>query len=406
MMTLEEALVRLRGSFRAAVGTETVPLRAALGRVLAEDLVAGRDVPPHDNSAMDGYAVRVADLSADLPTRLPVTGRIAAGHPLDRPARPGEALRIFTGAPMPEGTDTVVMQEDVTLDGDHVILPPGIPAGANRRCRGEDVAAGTTIIPRGRLLRAQEIGLAASVGRSELPVAERLRAAVFSTGDELRDPLAGAAPPPGCVFDANRFTALALLEGLGCAVTDLGILPDDRAAMAKALAAAARGHHLIVTSGGVSEGEEDHVKAAVEEQGDLHFWKMAIKPGKPVALGRVGRAAFVGLPGNPVSAMVTFMLVGRAVALLLMGRDDIVPPRIPVRAGFSFRRKPGRREWLRVHLERDEDDGLVARKFSSEGSGILTSMVDSDGLVEVPEAVAVIEPGTWVDYISFSEVMR
>lgn len=406
MISLDEALDRLRARFVPAVGTEAVPLREALGRVLAEDLVAARDVPPHDNSAMDGYAVRSADLDSSAPTRLPVGGRIAAGHPLDRPIRAGEALRIFTGAPMPEGADTVVMQEDVTADGDFVILPVGVKAGANRRQRGEDVRAGQVVIPKGRLLRAQEIGLAASVGAAQLRVFEKLRVAVFSTGDEIRDPAGGAEPPPGCVFDANRFTVMALLEGLGCAVTDLGVLPDERRAIVSALKVAAPGHHLLVTSGGVSEGEEDHVKGAVEDLGELHFWKMAIKPGKPVALGQVGKTPFVGLPGNPVSAMVTFLLVGRGVALLLMGRDDIAPPRIPVRAGFDFKRKAGRREWLRAHLEREADGTLVARKFRSEGSGILTSMVAAQGLVEVPETVDRIENGAWVDYIPFSEVMR
>ena len=404
LMTAAEALARLRDRLAPVTGTETVPLRDALGRTLAEDLVAERDVPPHDNSAMDGYAVFYEDLDTGGETRLPVGGRIAAGHPLDRPARRGEALRIFTGALLPEGPDTVIKQEDVRLDGDDVILPPGEKRGSHCRKRGEDVTEGDVIVPAGRRLRAQEIGLAASSGRSDLLVRTRLRAAVFSTGDEIRDP--GGETPPGCVFDANRYAVMGLLEGLGCSVTDLGILPDDPETVRRALAEAAPAHDLIVTSGGVSAGEEDHVRGVVESLGALHFWKLAIKPGKPIALGYVGDAAFIGLPGNPVAAMVTYLMIGRAVTLLLMGRDDIDAPRVPVKAGFDWSRKAGRREWLRGHLARNEDGTLTARKYHADGSGILTSMVASDGLIEIPEDVDTVSVGGVVDFIPFSEVMR
>lgn len=404
LMTVAEALEALQDRLSPVTGTETVDLRSALGRVLAEDVVAGRDVPPHDNAAMDGYTVFFDDLEPDGETRLPVTGRIAAGHPLDRAARRGEALRIFTGAPMPDGPDTVVKQEDVRREGDDVVLPAGLKQGTHRRRRGEDVREGDVIIPAGKLLRAQELGLAASAGRGSLLVRTALRVAVFSTGDEIRDP--GSTPPPGCVFDANRFAVMGLLEGLGCAVTDLGILPDDPNAIREALAGAAPEHDLVVTSGGVSAGEEDHVKGAVEALGSLHFWKMAIKPGKPIALGQVGEAAFIGLPGNPVAAMVTYLMIGRAVTLSLMGRSDLAPPRLPLPAGFSWERKAGRREWLRAHLVHGTDGGLTVRKYPHDGSGILTSMVASDGLIEVPEDMDRIEPGQPVDFIPFAEVMR
>lgn len=401
---LGDALSMLAARLSPVTGTETVSLRAALLRTLAEDVVAPRDVPPHDNTAVDGYAVFFDDLKTDTETRLPVTGRITAGHPLDRAARRGEALRVFTGGLMPEGPDTVFMEEDCDTDGEQVILKPGITRGANRRFHGEDVRAGSVIIRSGRLLRAQEIGLAASVGRSGVTVRRRLRTAVLSTGDEVCDP--GGEAPPGCIFDANRYTIMGLLEGLGCAVTDLGILPDTMDAIRDALAGAADTHDLIITSGGMSLGEEDHVKEAVESLGTLHFWRLAIKPGRPIALGTVGGTTFVGLPGNPVAVMVTFMRIARPVVLLLSGRSDIEPPLFRVRAGFDFKKKLGRREWLRARLVTDADGGVTAIKHPAAGAGILTSMVESDGLIELPEDQGALAEGTMVDFLPFAEVTR
>lgn len=405
MMSVSRAWDLLRERVVPLGGAEAAALDAALGRVLAADVLAARSVPPHDNSAVDGYAVYHADLAVEGASRLPVTGRVAAGHPLGRPARRGEAVRIFTGAPMPDGEDggpdTVYMEEDATIDGDHVVLPAGLKQGANRRFKGEDVAEGRVILKAGTRLRAQEIGLAASVGVAELSVRPRLRAAVFSTGDEVRDP--GEAAPDGCIFDSNRFTVKALLAGLGCAVSDLGILPDRQDAIAAALADAAGAHDLLVTSGGVSLGEEDHVKAAVAAAGRIDFWRIAIKPGRPIAMGCVGApdacTPFVGLPGNPVAAMVTFMMIARPLILLLMGRTDIAPPRYKVRAAFAAKKKAGRTEWLRARLERGE-----AVTFPATGAGILTSMVESAGLVELTEECAGVAIGDWVDYLPFNEV--
>lgn len=289
LMPFEEGLKVLMARAHTVVGRETVSLANALGRTLAEDITAPLDVPPHDNSAVDGYAVNAADLSGEGETRLPVTARIAAGHPLGRRAEEGEAVQIFTGAPMPDGMDTVFMQEDVTLDGDTVVLPHGIKPGANRRFRGEDVKDGDVIIRAGQMLRAQEIGLAASVGLGKLKVHSRLRAAVFSTGDEVSDPIFGDAGP-GAIFDANRYSISALLRGLGCEVTDLGILADNVGEIRGALHDAAPGHDLIITSGGVSLGEEDHITHVVESLGSIDFWRLAIKPGRPMALGKIGRA--------------------------------------------------------------------------------------------------------------------
>jgi molybdopterin molybdotransferase len=300
-----------------------------------------------------------------------------------------------------------MMQEDcieeTAPDGARrVRVTPGIKRGSNRRKRGEDVRAGTIVLKRGQRLRPQDIGLAASIGSTALCVHRPLRVAVFSTGDEIRDP--GTALPAGCVYDANRYTLAALLAQLGCAVTDLGILPDRVDAIAKALGQAAETHGLIITSGGVSTGDEDHVKAAVESLGSIHAWRLAIKPGRPIALGQVGRVPFLGLPGNPVAVMVTFLRIARPVILKLMGATDTTPHLFRVRAAFEHKKKKDRREWVRARLAVDADGALVAEKFPRQGAGILTSMVESDGLVELPEAMTRLEPGTMVDFLPFSEV--
>ena len=410
LMPLADALAILSDRVRPVAEPKTVSLRHAAGRILAEDIIADCDVPPHDNSAVDGYAVYFDDLDPDGGTRLKVSGRIAAGHPLGHPAEKGEAFRIFTGAPMPVGTDgtkasgpdTVFMEEDCEEDGDSVILPAGLNRGSNRRNTGEDIEKGSVVVKAGRRLRAQEVGVAASVGRSEVAVYRPLKAAVFSTGDEVRDP--GRDAPEGCIYDANRYAVIALLEGLGADVTDLGILEDDTKAIAGALKDAASGHDLLVTSGGVSAGEEDHVRDAVESLGKIHFWRLAIKPGRPIALGQVGDVAFLGLPGNPVAAMVTFMVIGRPLVLLLSGMAEVTRTCFPVEAGFDYKKKPGRREWARVKLENNGDGRPVAMKYHSSGAGILTSMVEADGLVELPEDTEALEKGAMVNFLPFNEV--
>ncbi len=402
LMPVHAALDLLRRRVAPVAVAEMVPLAAALGRVLAEDVVAPFDVPPHDNSAVDGYAVFFDDLTADGETVLPVTGRVAAGHLLGRDGRRGEAVRIFTGAPMPAGFDTVLMQEDCRIDGNAVTIPPGIKRGANRRKAGEDVTRGAVVLNAGRRLRPEDIGLAAALGRKELPVRRPLRAAVFSTGDEVREP--GQELPQGCIYDANRFALLAVLRQLGCEVTDLGILPDSLDTIRDALQAASSEHDVLVTSGGMSTGDEDHVKAAVEALGSLHFWRLAIKPGRPVALGQVGTAVFVGLPGNPVAVMITFLRIARPILLRLMGAEESEPRLFPVRAGFAYKKKPGRREYVRATLTRDADGVLTAVKHPRDGAGILSSMVESDGLVELPEDLSRLEPGTMVEFLPFSEV--
>ena len=402
LMTVAEAHALIGGAVTAVCQAETVALSEALGRILMEDLIAPIDVPAHDNSAVDGYAVHFEDLDPDSETVLPITGRAAAGHPLGRAAERGEAIRIFTGALMPDGPNTVMMQEDCSLEGDSVVIRPGIKRGANRRLRAEDITAGTAVMPAGQRLRAQDLGQAAAIGRQSLQVARPLRAALFSTGDELREP--GTPLDAGCIYDSNRFTIAGLLKGMGCAVSDLGILPDRFEVVRDALTGAAEGHDLLVTSGGVSVGEEDHVKQAVEALGSLHLWRLAIKPGRPIALGQVDRVPFVGLPGNPVAVMVTFLNIVRPMILGLMGGQVTEPHHFKVRAGFDHRKKKDRREWLRARLESDGEGALVAIKFARDGAGILSSMVESDGLVELPEEVTELRAGAMVDFLPFSEL--
>ena len=404
LLSMSAALELLGAKVAPVVAPETVPLKAARGRILAAPVVAPRDVPPHDNSAVDGYAVFFDDLVPGETTVLKLAGRAAAGHPLVGTARRGEAVRIFTGAPMPAGPDTVLMQEDCREADGGVQIPPGIRRGANRRRAGEDVKAGATVLRPGQRLRAQEIGLAASLGCTALEVYRPLRVAIFSTGDEVRDP--GADLAPGAIYDANRYLLQALLQGLGAEVTDLGILADDRTRIAAALAAAARDHGLILTSGGMSTGEEDHVKAAVEAQGSLHFWRLAIKPGRPVAMGQIGHVPFMGLPGNPVAVMVTFLILTRPLVLRLAGGEPATPRRFRVTAGFDYKKRSNRCEFVRARLERGGDGGWVARKFPRDGAGILSSMVESDGLAEIGEGISRIEPGMSVEFIPFSEVLE
>jgi len=402
LLGVDAALALIQQRVQPVVSEEMAPLAEACGRVLAHDLVAAIDVPPHANSAVDGYAVAHADLLPDQDTVLPVTGRAAAGHPLGHAARPGEAIRIFTGAPMPDGVDTVMMQEDCVVEEGRVRLAPGIKKGANRRHAGEDVAKGAVALPAGRRLKPADLGLAAALGNDRLPVFRQLRVALLSTGDEVREP--GQPLAPGMIYDANRVMLMALLQGLGCAVSDLGIRPDRAAALADTLAAASAGHDLIVTSGGVSTGEEDHVKAAIEQLGRLDFWRLAIKPGRPVALGQVRGVPLIGLPGNPVAAALTFAVLARPLILRLAGADAAPPLLVPVKAGFAYRKKAGRREYLRASLVRENGDA-VARRYPKDGAGILSSIVQSDGFVVLDEATSDVAPGTAVDFLAFSEVL-
>jgi molybdopterin molybdotransferase len=387
---------------------DTVALKTAWGRVVAADIAAPIDLPPFDNSAVDGYAVRHADLASKGETRLCIVDRVTAGHAAARAPAPGEAIRIFTGAPMPAGADTVFMQEDVRTEGSTVIVPPGLKRGANRRLAGEDVHFGAIVLPAGRRLSAQDVALAAALGLTAIEVRRRVRVAIFSTGDEIVEP--GAARPYPALFDANRYLLAGLIERLGATPTDLGILPDEPEALARAIAAAARAHDLVVTSGGVSTGEADHVRRAVESIGRLVFWRVAIKPGRPVAMGvipgasRGADAAFVGLPGNPAAVYVTFARVVRPLLLQLAGAasETLIP--LPVRAAFPYRKKAGRREYVRVKLMRASDGEVEAVKYAQDGAGIITSLTETDGLIELTEETTRIEPGSTVGFLSYASL--
>jgi molybdopterin molybdotransferase len=383
---------------------EDVDLASALGRVVAADVRAAHDLPPFDNSAVDGFAVRHADLAADGDTRLVIVDRALAGHEAARALRHGEAIRIFTGAPMPPGADTVFMQEDCRIEADAVLVPAGLERGANSRNAGEDVPAGAVMLPAGRRLVAQDLALAAAEGLTRLAVRRKLRVAVFSTGDEVVEP--GAARPAASIFDANRQLLRALLEKFGAQVTDLGILPDARPALERAIAAAAADHDLVITSGGVSTGEADHVRTAVEAIGRLVFWRVAIKPGRPVAMGVVptkrGAAAFAGLPGNPAAVYVTFVRVVWPLLLRLAGALPRAPLALPVRATFPYRKRRGRREYVRVTLRAAKDGAVEAVKFPRDGAGVITSLTETDGLVELGEDVTEIAPGATVNFLSYA----
>lgn len=410
LMSLDDALANLLGRVVPLSATESVATFDADRRVLAQDLVSALQVPPNDNSSMDGYAVRSADVTAPGVV-LSVSQRIAAGHAAE-PLRPGTCARIFTGAPMPEGADAVVMQEDTqdvggNIHGVHIHAVP--KPGQWVRRAGEDVARGAVVLPRGERLSPAGLGLAASLGLAHVPVVARPRVALFSTGDELVMP--GEVPPqdmkPGAIYNSNRFLLRALLQRLGCDVSDLGIVPDRREATLAALKTAADHHDLILTSGGVSVGEEDHIKPAVQQLGSLDLWQIGMKPGKPFAYGSVHRGAsaaqpchFIGLPGNPVSSFVTFVLLVRPFLLKLQGAPipRLQPVMLP--AHFTLDRADKRREFLRVR--RNAEGGLDL--FPNQSSGVLTSAMWGDGLVDNP-AGATIAHGDSVPYLSFAELL-
>ena len=402
---LDEALAELLAQAAPLAGTDTVNTFDADGRVLAQAATSPLQVPPNDNSSMDGYAVRCADVPA-AGVELPVAQRIPAGA-FGVPLAAGTAARIFTGAPVPEGADAIVMQEDCeALDGDRVRVNAVPAQGQWIRRAGEDITRGAEVLAAGTRLTPAELGLAASIGLGTLQVARRPRVALFSTGDELVMP--GDVPPaqmkPGAIYNSNRFFLRAMLLRLGCEVSDLGIVPDRREATVAALREAAQGHDLILTSGGVSVGEEDHIKPAVERLGTLQLWQIAMKPGKPFAYGQIphagGSAHFMGLPGNPVSSFVTFSLLVRPFLLRLQGVRDVAPKAIAATAGFDWPRADKRREFLRV---RQGADGTL-ELFPNQSSGVLTSAAWADGVVDNP-AGQTIARGDTVRFLPFAELL-
>ncbi len=406
LLSVDDALARLLSGVEPLTGLETVPTLTARGRVLAESLKSRLDVPAADNAQMDGYAVRAAELAAatpDSPVVLPVSQRVPAGHVAHR-LDVGSVARIFTGALMPEGADSVVMQEAATAHADtgSVGFVQAPKQGEWVRYRGEDIRTGHTILEAGTRLGPQQLGLAASIGTAQVAVFRRPRVAIFSTGDELAMPgdVAIEDLKPGALFNSNRFTLRALIEALGCEVVDLGIVPDTLAATRDALVRAASQSDCIVTSGGVSVGEEDHIKPAVMAEGSIDSWQIAIKPGKPLAFGRVRDALFVGLPGNPVSGFVTFLIFVRPLLMRLQGILVVAPKTYAVRADFEWPRPDPRQEYLRVCS--NDDGGLDL--FAQQGSAVLTSTVWADGLVENPPGRPIAR-GDVVRFLPFAALM-
>lgn len=400
-----EALAILRQRVVPTAGAERVWLADAAGRILAEPAVAPRPVPAHTNAAVDGYAFAAGDYDARTGSRLPVDGRAAAGHPLAHAPVPGTAVRIFTGAAIPPGHDTVVMQEDAetgVADGRAVVsIPPGLKRGANVRRAGEDVEAGATVIGAGAVLRPQDLAALASLGMAEASCFARLKVAIVSSGDEVARP--GAPFSEGLVYDANAPMLHALIVSSGAVPTDLGILPDDPAEVRRRLAEAAQEHAAIVVTGGASRGEEDHLVAALDAVGKRHLWQLAIKPGRPMSFGQIGDCVVLGLPGNPVAVFVCFLLYAWPLLRRMGGAAWPEPRRYRLPALFAFPgRKVGRREYWRGIL-RETPHGLGVDKFARDGSGLISGLRAADGLIEIPEDVPAVQPGDRVAFIPFAE---
>jgi molybdopterin molybdotransferase len=379
---------------------ESVALRSALGRVLARDIVSAIDVPSHDNSAMDGYALRGADLAADGDTRLRIAGTGFAGQAFDGAVPAGHCVRIMTGAVMPVGLDTVVPQEFTKTEGDAVRIPAGaVRTGDNRRLKGEDLARGSSALRAGRLLKPADLGLLASLGQAEVPVLRRLRVAFFSTGDELRS--IGEALDAGCVYDSNRYTIWGMLQRLGCEVIDLGVVRDDPEALRAAFSEAAASADAVITSGGVSVGEADHTKAIMAELGDVLFWRIAMRPGRPMAIGRIGSSILFGLPGNPVAVMVTFYAFVRDALRAMSGMAAEPQPMLRAACTTPLRKKPGRTEYQRGIVTRGPDGRWQVAITGSQGSGILSSMSAANGMVVLHHGQGNVAAGDEVDVIPF-----
>ncbi len=399
----EQATERIQAAVTPISVCEKINLRAALDRVLAQDVHSRIDVPSHTNSAMDGYALHADALPDDGTRELKVVGTSWAGHRFQVPVKAGECVRIMTGAVMPEGTDTVVMQEHVEQTPDGIRIDARHKTGQNVRHAGEDITAGDTVLRKRHRLIPADLGLLASLGISEVAVTRRVRAAFFSTGDELRsigDPL-----EPGMIYDSNRYTLYGMLTRLGIELVDLGVVPDTREDTFRAFEQGAACADVLITSGGVSVGEADFVKEALEQLGQIDFWKVAMKPGRPLAFGKIKDAYFFGLPGNPVSVMVTFYLFVQPALRTLQGERFAPPLLLEARCGSNLHKKAGRTEYQRGVLKRDADGQLVVDKTGPQGSGILTSMSDANCLIVLPLESETAEAGSLVQVLPFSEII-
>lgn len=400
-VSLDEARAAMLGGLEPLPETETLDIGATLKRVLAEPLVSAVDVPEFANSAMDGYAVRSEDVSRDVSTTLVVSQHIRAGDPVGHLA-PGTAARIFTGAPLPEGADAVVMQEDSERCGDQVRLSRAVEPGEHIRPRAHDIARGAAVLEAGHRMRAQDVAIAAATGTMRLQVRRRPRVAIFSTGDELALP--GQALEPGHRYTANNHLLTALLHNAGAEVTDAGLVPDDLNVTCDKLVELARGHDLVLSSGGASVGDEDHVHQALGRVGEVALWRIAVRPGKPLLFGRLQSVLFLGLPGNPVSTFVTFLLLVRPLVLALQGAASLEPAKINVRADFHWSEPGARREFVRARVGSNADGATSARIYPDQSSDVLSSAVWADGLVEIPPG-EVLSPGDRVGYLPFSGLL-
>jgi molybdopterin molybdotransferase len=400
----DEAIAILKSRVRPVAGVEPVKLADAAGRFVAEAVISPRPIPAHDNAAVDGYAFPHNAYDQDKGARLKVIGQAAAGHPLSGTPSPGSAVRIFTGAVMPHGLDTVAMQEDVRLErsGDEswALIPPGLKAGANRRLAGEDAKAGVALLEPGARLRPQDVASAAATGLDRLSCYAKLKVGILSTGDEILRP--GETFSPGKVYDANAPMLRGLIHAAGAEAVDLGLLPDKAELVKAALAEAARVYDAIVISGGASQGAEDHVVKSLDALGKRHLWQIAIKPGRPMSFGQIGDCVVLGLPGNPVAVFVCFLIYVRPVLTRLGGGTWPEPPRFPLPAAFTQKKKVGRREFWRARLANDASGKVAVVKFPRDGSGLISSLREADGLIEVAEDVAEVKQGDLVDFIPFT----
>ncbi len=402
-LPVEQARERIAASIEPVALVERVAIRNALGRVLAHDVVATIDVPAHDNSAMDGYAVCADDLAVDGETRLRVAGRALAGRAFDGPVARGEALRVMTGAILPDPLDTVVLQEVVRLEGDVVVVPAGQQHGQNRRQRGEDLRCGEPTLRAGKQLMPADIGLLASLGVPEVGVRRRLRVAFFSTGDELRS--LGETLAPGEVYDSNRYTIWAMLTRLGVEVIDLGVVRDSPEALEQAMRTAAAEADAILSSGGVSVGEADFTREVLARLGDVAFWRIAMRPGRPMAFGRVGDACYFGLPGNPVAVMITFHFLVRDALLKRMGATSRALPWVRARSREPMRKRAGRTEYQRARLEAGADGRMEVRAIGNQGSGVLRSMSEANCIVVLHHDQGPVSAGDEVDCVAFEGLL-
>ena len=399
-LSADAALEQIKSGAVRIKGIEKIAIREALNRILAEDIHSHINVPTGTNSAMDGYAVNSGDIPSSGNVELHVSGTAWAGKPYDGKLTAGSCVRIMTGAIMPEGTDTVIIQEDVQVTGSGIMIDGATRKSDNVRQAGEDIAAGDLILSRGRRLNPADIGLIASLGIAEVCVVRRLRVAFFSTGDELRS--IGETLSDGAIYDSNRYTLYGMLERMGADIIDMGVIKDDRDALEEAFSIAAANADVLITSGGVSVGEADYIKEILAKLGQVDFWKVAIKPGRPLAFGQVGNALFFGLPGNPVSVMVTFYEFVQPALRKMIGEDDAGVLSLKARCDSKLKKRPGRVEYQRGILQRDEDGGLVVVKTGAQGSGILRSMSQANCFIILPIASSGVEPGEFVDIQPFS----